>query len=71
MWTLANIYGYHFDRFKIPIISIDYEFYYDWNNNIEEIIKPIGYWRYILASLVPIIMYLISLPIILLGEIQL
>ena len=55
----------------MPIISLDYTFYYDWNQNMETIIKEIGYWRYYAASLTPLILYSICLPIILLGEVNL
>jgi len=71
VWTLFHIYEYDFDRSEMPISSIDDTFYDDWNQEIEALIKRIGYLRYLLASLIPAILYLICLPILLLGELQL
>ena len=71
LYTSINIYKYILDVRQIPGTIIDNDFYHSWNSKLVELVTNIGYFRFYLASLVPSIMYLICLPIIYLGELQL
>ena len=65
-----NIYKYILNTRQIPGTIIDNDFYHVWHQNLVTLVTNIGYWRFYAASLVPSIMYLICLPIILLGEVK-
>jgi len=67
IWATIHIYSYFLDVRLIPGTILHNDFYHVWHENLVQIVKNIGYWRYYAASLIPFILYLICLPIISLG----
>ena len=60
MWSSINLYGYYLDIVNTPT-NTNYSFLI---NNIEDIMNTIGNWRLLFATIIPLILYLLCVPII-------
>jgi len=68
MWSAINFYGYYIDVSNTPTY-MNYEFTKLLMNNIEDIMNTIGNWRLLFATIIPLILYLLCVPIMFLEGI--